>query len=89
MTHKNTQNNQPKDDNLVDVTFNVKAKVSPKLKELIATTTEAGKTVVKVGHKLLPILVLLSAIATSCAPTNPELNSHPAPQIKSTQNFQQ
>jgi geranylgeranyl pyrophosphate synthase len=63
------------DDNLIDVTVTVKAKASPKLQKLISTTTEAGKTIINVGKRLLPLLILLSTIATSCAPKNQEPKS--------------
>jgi len=91
MARKNAQNDQPQDDNIIDVTYNLsfKAKVSPKVQELISTTMEAGKTVVKVGKKLLPLLFLLSTIATSCAPKNRELNTPAVPSIESTKKAQQ
>jgi geranylgeranyl pyrophosphate synthase len=60
------------DDNLIDVTVTVKANASPKLQKLISTTTEAGKTIINVGKRLLPLLILLSTIATNCAPKNPK-----------------
>jgi hypothetical protein len=90
MTRKNIQNNQLQDDNVIDVTGNVsfKVKLSPKVKELIATTTEASKTVVKVGQKLLPILLVLGTIATSCAPKHLEPNSPAAPLVESTKKAQ-
>jgi hypothetical protein len=76
MTRKHPSNNKTtKDEMLVDISF--KAKVSPKLRELISTTTEAGKTVVKVGQRLLPILIILGAIASSCVPMHPELSTPP------------
>jgi hypothetical protein len=90
MAHKNTQTNQSQNDTLVDVSCNVsfKAKVSPKVQELIAATTEAGKTAVKVGQKLLPLLVVLGTIATSCAPKHLDSNSPAAPLVESTKKAQ-
>ena len=90
MAYKNTHTNQSQNDTLVDVSCNVsfKAKVSPKVQELIAATTEAGKTLVKVGQKLLPILLVLGTIATSCAPKQPDPNLPAASLVEATKKAQ-
>jgi hypothetical protein len=82
MTRKHPSNNQT-NETIVEISF--KAKISPKLRELISTATEAGKTVVQVGQRLLPLLIVLGAIASSCAPMHPELSTPP----ESTQKTQQ
>ena len=91
MTRKQIQNNLSKNDNLIDVSCNVsfKAKISPKVKDFLATTTEAGKTVIKVGQRLLPILILLGTISTSCAPKHSDPNLPKPPVSESAQKLRQ
>jgi len=83
MTRKRTQKKPVQHENLIDVSFNVKA--SPKLKRFLTTATEAGKTVLSIGQKLLPIVILLSTIATSCAPKQTEPNPSNPPAIEAAQ----
>jgi hypothetical protein len=62
------QDNQPQDDDNTLVEFEAKVNLSPKGREFLETTIAAGKTIVKVGRTLIPLLLLLGMALKSCTP---------------------
>jgi hypothetical protein len=68
MAHTNCPNNQPQDDDNTLVEFEAKVNLSPKGQELLETAIAAGKTIVKVGRTLIPLMIILGMALKSCTP---------------------
>jgi hypothetical protein len=68
MAHANRPNNQPQDDDNTLIDLEAKVKLSPKGRELLETTIAAGKTIVKVGRALIPLMMVLGMALKSCTP---------------------
>jgi hypothetical protein len=66
MTQSNHPENQTQDDD--NTLIEAKVKLSPKGRELVETTIAAGKTIVKVGRTLIPLLMIVGMALKSCTP---------------------
>jgi hypothetical protein len=68
MAHANRPENQPQDDDNTLVEFEAKVNLSPKGRELLETAIAAGKTIIKVGRTLVPLMMILGMTLKSCTP---------------------
>jgi hypothetical protein len=67
-TESKPQNNQPQDNDSTLVEFEAKVNLSPKGQEFLETAITAGKTIVKVGRTLIPLMMILGVALKSCTP---------------------
>jgi hypothetical protein len=66
---RRNQNQQPDD----DFNFQIRFKLSSKLKESIVTATKAGKVVITIGKILTPLLLAGSIASKPLPPNAPQL----------------
>lgn len=66
MTRKNKPQ-QPKD----DFNFQIKFKLSSKLKESVATATKTGKVIIAIGKILIPLILAASIALQQVTPQPP------------------
>jgi hypothetical protein len=68
MAHAKRPNNQPQDDDNTLLEIETKVNLSPKGRELLETAIASGKTIVKLGRTLIPLLMILGMTVKSCTP---------------------